>query len=82
MLCLVTGSAYLPAVTTRENPASSRQGSKGFLHLDHRTLPQFYLNPGDRAAVWCVNRRCRDLANGVPISGNKSGELRLLSKPL
>src|SRR6266487_625506 len=34
-----------------ENPTSSRQSSKGFLHLDHRTLPQSFLNPGDRAAV-------------------------------
>src|SRR5437879_13102864 len=34
-----------------ENPTSSRQCSKGLLRLDHRTFPQSYLNPGDRAAV-------------------------------
>ena len=66
----------------QSNPTSSWQCSQGFLHLDHRTFPQSYLNPGDRAAVWCVNRRCHDLMNGVPISETESGELRLPKKPL
>ena len=51
-----------------KNPASSRQGSKGFLQRQHRSLPQIFLTVSDRAAVWCVNHRCHDLRNGANIS--------------
>src|ERR1700687_448670 len=50
MLCLRRWCVSLRC-DHEENPASSRQCSKGFLRLDHRTLPQSFLNPGDRAAV-------------------------------
>ena len=40
-----------PGCDHQENPTSSRQGSKGFLRLDHRAFLQPYLTPGDRATV-------------------------------